>query len=156
MASLLYTTTNAVRAAIGLTEKEVPNDSFVDLSIEDQLVIYLTRSCPTYAAIAAAGQATSPTDEEKALWRALKLVCMYEAGYLTLQSNQYLVSQQIESGGVTTTRFSKDDIETILARMAMLRDDYLGVVLGDATLTDEDFVCPFVRVTPGYDPVRGC
>lgn len=153
---ILYTTTNAIRAAIGVTEKEVPNEAFVDLTIEDQLVIYLNRVFPGYVALASAIQGGSPTDDQKAQWRSLKLVCTYESAYLMLQGGQYLLSQQIESGGVKTTRFAKDDLETTIARMAAMRDEYLGILLDDDTLNGVDFVSPMIGVSPGYDPVKGC
>lgn len=154
--TILYTTCNQVRAAAGVTQREAPDDSIIDLQVEDQLLVFLAKNVPDHAAIASAGRDPSATDDQKAKYRLLRLVSMYACAYMLLVGGQNLLFQSVESGGVTSTRFSKDDLETTIGRMAAQRDEYLADLTGSDVITNSDFVSPFTRVHPDYDPVRGC
>lgn len=156
MAAVLYTTTNSIRAAIGVVAEEVTDDAIVDLMVEDQLLVYLARNVPDHAAIAAAGTAPSPTDAEKAKYRSLRLLAMYAAAVFILQAGQYLLAQTLTDGGTTMSRFSKDDLFTTLARMEAQRDYYLGTITDPAGTGTSVPVPALVTVQPSYDPVTGC
>lgn len=159
MAAVLATTTNSIRAAIGVTINEVTDDQIIDLNVEDQLMIYLARVYPEYGTIAAAvAPDASPvaTDEQKALWRAVKLLCQYAGAVIVLQSAQYLLFQVVTSAGVTSERAAKDDLETTLNRLEAMRDLYLDQLnVADDQLVNTYIISPILAVRPRYDPVIG-
>lgn len=157
MADILYTTTDAVRAAIGVTDVEVEDKQILDLNIEDQLVLFLESAYPIYEALAAAnapGADPPPTPQQISDWKKLKLLCQYQAAVILLQANQYLLVQAVTEGGTNMSRFSRNDIDTILTRIEGMRDQFLGSLTGENPVTSY-LVSPLVRGTPNYDPVRG-
>lgn len=155
MASILFITTNSIRSAIGVTEAELEDSVIVDLMVEDNLLLYLAKNYPDFQTLADANKTgQTPTADQQADFRALKLLSMYHCAYVTLQGGQNLLAQEIQSGGVTTSRFAKDDIETTLARMEGQRDTFLGVLTGSDDVTAY-FVPVMTSSHPDYDPVSG-
>src|SRR5882672_9280705 len=153
MANILFITTNSIRAAIGVTPAELKDDAIEDFLVEDNLQLYLARNYPDWSALADANKSgQTPTTEQVASFRALKLLCMYAAAVICLQGGPNWLAQEIQSGGVTTARFSKDDLETTLGRMESQRDYFLGVLTGDDPFV-EFFVNPVISSHPNYDPV---
>src|SRR5690242_11211916 len=133
MADVLYTTTNSIRAAISVTEAELTDSVIVDLCVEDQLLVYLARNVPDHAQIQSDGTSGGVTDAQKARWRSLRLLTMYAAAVICLQSGQYLLAQTMVDGGTTMSRFGKDDLLTVVTNMETMRDYYLGIVNDDGT-----------------------
>jgi len=153
--AVLYTTRNAIRGAIGVSEIELLDANIDDLNVEDELFIYFAKNVPTHAAIFAAGSAVGATDEEKLAFRKLKKVCQYAAACIVLQTNQYRFEQSTTSGGVTKARFGKDDLETIIGRLSGIRDEFLDDLNGVDPLDGSGQVSPLVTASPAYDPVAG-
>jgi hypothetical protein len=158
MADVLYTTTDAIRAAVGVTEVEVKDSQITDLNVEDQLEIYLDQVYPDHAALVDAneeGADPAPTPEQISDWKKLKLLCQYAAAVILLQAGQNLLVQAVTEGGTSMSRFSRNDIETTLARLEGMRDQFLSALTG-VSPAEAYMVSPFKRVSPDYDPVRGC
>lgn len=156
MAVVLYTTTDSIRAAIGLTLAELADQTIINLNVEDQLLVYLNQVCPTHADIAAAGQAPSPSDDDKNKYRCLRLIAMYECGVICLQNAQYLLAQTMQDGGTMVSRFAKDDLTTTLNNILSQRDYYLNILNGELGNTNTGALFTvFSTVQPSYDPVRG-
>lgn len=157
MADILYTTTDAVRAAIGVTDVEVTDKQILDLNIEDQLVLFLEDVYPNYEALAEANETGAdppPTSAQISDWKKLKLTCQYAAAVILLQAGQYLLVQAVTEGGTNMSRFSRNDIETTLARLMGMRDQFLVSLTGVDPVTAY-VVSPLVRGVPNYDPVCG-
>lgn len=155
MADVLYTTTYGIRAAIGITAVEVTDDQILDLNIEDQLFLYLEAQYPDHAALALANAPTgSPTAQQQTDWKKLKLLSQYHAAVILLQAGQYLLTQDVAEGGTSTARFARNDLETTLARLQGVRDQFLSSLLGEAVVTTL-LLSPLVRGVPSYDPVTG-
>ncbi len=158
MATVLYTTTDNVRAAIGVTDIEITDLNILDIGLEDQLFLYFERVFPTHAAIAAANAVgQTPTSEQKIAWLRMKTLCMYQGAVIVLQAGQNLLFQQVTQGGTTNSRFSRNDIETTLTRLTGMRDQYLAELTTDPDAdVSASIGSPLVRATPTYDPVTGC
>ena len=158
MADVLYTNTDSIRAAIGVTNRELADPQIINMNVEDQLILLLDQVYPTHAALAArnaVGSAPPATPEEKAAWRALKLYCQYAAAVIVLTVGQNILVQSLTDGGVIMSRFSRNDIETTYARLIGMRDEFLSVLTGEDPVTSY-LVNPITRSTPNYDPVTGC
>lgn len=153
MANILFITTNSIRAAIGATDVELKDQLVEDLLVEDNLRLFLAKNYPDWSTLVDANKpAGNPTSTQQDQFRALKIMCVYAAAVICLQGGQNLLSQEVQSGGVTTTRFAKDDIETTLARMESERDRFLSILTG-ASDVETYFVNPVISSQPNFDPV---
>ncbi len=155
MAAVLYTTTDSIRAAIGVTDAEVNDSQILSLGIVDQLILYLDDVYPTYEALAsqnAVGQ--TPTVQQQKDWKKLKLLCQYAAAVIVLQAGQNLLAQTVSEGGTSMARFSVNDIDTTLNRLIGIRD---GFVTSLASVDPVVANLPnlFAVVSPSFDPVVG-
>lgn len=153
MATVLYTTTDAIRGAIGVTGKEIEDAQITDLSMADQLEISLETVYPDHVALAAA-QSGSPTSEQVRLFKILKLFCMYEAAVICFTAAQQLLAQKITDGDAEMQRFDKDDLEKTKANIMGMRDKYRAMLAGDTTpVVTMASLAVVTAVTPTYDPV---
>ena len=153
MIAVLYTNTNSIRAAIGVSDIEVSDTQITDLNVEDQLILYLNEVYPQYEALSDANEVgQNPTPEQAKDWLKLKLLCQYAAAVILLQAGQYLLAQSITEGGTIMSRFSKEDIVTTLERLEAKRDEFLGSLIGSGAVYTYN---PFVKGEPDYDPVVG-
>ena len=156
MADVLYTTTDSIRAAIGVSDVEIGDNRIIDLCVEDQLLIYFDEVVPTHENIQSEGTSPGATAEQKLRWRALRMLTMYAAAVIVLQAAQTLLAQKLDDGGTSMARFAKDDITTLVSNLAGQRDQYLSIVNGESDVTANALPTPFLAVQPGYDPVTGC
>lgn len=154
MATVLYTTTEAIRAAIGVTDKEVEDVQITDLNTADQIEFSLETVYPDHAALAVA-QGGSPTPEQIRLFKLLKLYCQYEGAVICLMAGQHLLAQKITDGDAEMQRFNKDNMQDTLNQIKSLRDRYRGMLsVGVVTPTVTMATLPLLTaVSPGYDPV---
>ena len=75
MAAVLHTTTQQIRAVLGITDREIEDVQMTDLDLETLIEIEVDRVYPTHAAAVAAGDAGGATDAEKKLSKTVKLFC---------------------------------------------------------------------------------
>lgn len=155
MADVLYTTTEAIRAAIGVTNKEVDDVQITDLNTADQIEISLEGVYPAHVALKAAIDGGTPTPEQVRLYKLLKLYCQYEGAVICLMAGQHLLAQKITDGDAEMQRFNKDNMQDTLNQIMSMRDRYRGLLsVGVVTPTVTMATLPILTaVTPGYDPV---
>lgn len=148
---VLYTTTDAIRATLGLTRRELYDFQITDLEIGELLLIDLATVYPDHLALAAAIKNGSPTDEEIATWTILCQYTKYQAATYLLPQLQMLVTQRISDGDVEVTRFGPD-LQATIDRILGMRDKFLALLNPDLAGTYWPLI-PVAMVTPDYDPV---
>lgn len=150
----LYTTTEAIRAALGVTDKDVSDSQLTDLNLTDQLSLELDDVYPDHAAAKTAAEDVSPSAAEVRVFKIIKLFCQYQGAVFTLPGYQNLIAQKISDGGFEMQRFVKDDIEKTRAEITGMRDKYKALLA--AELDSTDLQTPFTVLAvavPNYDPV---
>lgn len=153
--AMLYTNTASIRAAIGVSELEVDDQTFVDCNTVKELTLYFNRVFPGHLVLKDLIDNGAPTDADRARYMALELTCMYAGAWIALRANQNRFEQLFTSGGTSKSRFSKDDIQTLPDRMAAARDGFLDDVLGNPPILVTDMMGGLKVVSPLYDPVTG-
>jgi hypothetical protein len=81
MSNVSYTTTDNIRAALGVSDVELLDTLIINASIADQIDVKLSEVFPGAAALAALNAqpppVPPPTDADVLQWKILKLFCMY-------------------------------------------------------------------------------
>lgn len=152
MAAILYTTTEAVRAALGVTAREIEDAQITDLGIVDQLELDLVNTYPTHETLKAAIDGNTATDAEKLVWKRLKLYLQYLAAYIVAVALQNLVAQKVTDGDAEMQRFMKDNLSGTIERIEGMKDKYLAELNPDAVVTGADFPMLAIAI-PDRDPV---
>lgn len=152
MAVILYTTTDAVRAALGVTVRELDDGQITDLTIVDQLEVELDTVYADHVALKAKIDALTATTEEQAIWKRLKLYVLYEAAVIMLSNIQLWSAQKITDSDVEMQRFMKDNLQDTIDRITALRDKYAALV-NPTLFPDGALYSHLTTVVPDYDPV---
>lgn len=153
MATVLHTTTEQIRAALGVSQRDIEDASMLDLDLETLILIEMDKVYSDHAAAVAAGAAPSATDAEKKLAKTIKLFCAYQGAVFLLPGLQHLVAQKVSDGDAEMQRFMKDDLEKTKDQITGMRD-YLRAQLNPTTYgTAGALVSPLVSAVPDYDPV---
>lgn len=147
-----YTDTATVRALIGLTDKDVKDESFVDMNLDDKLLSELTEWLPTHDTVYTDGTDGTPTEVQKNNLRNLKLYASY---YCASHIDQFQLNimAAVSDGKNTQKRFEGIDFDELSAKLAGTADKYrdrLDEVINSITLTTPTFIGIAI---PGYDPV---
>lgn len=146
-----YTTTQAIRAAIGVTDNEFSDEDIENRLIGLELLAELDMWLPTHATIKSEGEAASPTAEQTAKWRNLQLYSMYFSGFLLLNTGGLGVPQLISDGKSEIRRKQKMD-EAIVRDACWSRAQVYRQRLVGSSSSSTAFVGP-VSAEPDYDPV---
>jgi hypothetical protein len=148
---VLYTNTDQIRAALGVTAREIADAQINDLNVRDQLIFSLKTVYPDHASLWANN---NPSADEKLIKSALILYCQYEAAVIMTPQLQFLTAQKITDGDAEMQRFQKDNLDETIARIKEMRDRYakaLGVAVPG--YQPPAAVVHFGTVQPAYDPV---
>jgi hypothetical protein len=161
--AVLYTTTDNIRAALGVSIKEIADAQITDASIADQITVKLASLYPTHATLATdngfpSGPAPGghPTADEAFTWIVLKLFCMYYGAELLLAAAQTLLAQTITDGQSSQARFQSDDLDETIDRIGSRADYYAGILNPDYSAEKGLGFALLGVVTPTYNPVTGC
>lgn len=154
MTQVLYTTTDAIRAALGVTAREITDTQVTDLGISDQLLFSLEKVYPAHVALSQA-QGSSPTDAQVRLYKALVLFCQYEGAYIMTDQLQTLIAQKITDGDAEMQRFMKDNLKDTIARILAARNRWANILNAGSDIPVDTSIVPvmFSTVQPSYDPV---
>jgi hypothetical protein len=145
---ILYTTTDEIRAILGVTANEVKDEALVSMLLEKRLQSDLYGWLPGHAAVYAAGQAVGATDEEVNKQRTLQLFSAYFCAS-HVDFFQLSIPASIGDGKNILKRFEGIDFDALSAKLRGIaeqyKDDILDGVLGTPVL--------FGISVPDYDPV---
>lgn len=155
MANVFYTTTEAVRAALGVTDKEVEDSQMADLGLEVQLELETDIVYPAHVALKTAIDNLTATAEEIKVWKTLQLFCQYQAAVFMLPGIQNLIPQKLTDGDFEMQRFIKDSLKDTENKIIELRDKYRGLLNSTSFSVTALIHNPLMLSTPTYDPVTG-
>lgn len=154
MATILYTTTDAVRSALGATAFDVTDAQMTDRGLERELRVDLNDWLPTHSTIYTEGTTGSPTALQQRKADMLILYSMYFCAYLMALAAPLWAPNQVSDGKNTMKRnalAAKEFADTLLARAGAMKEDILEE-LGEAGVSPMAF---FVGVGDAFDPVTG-
>lgn len=152
MKTLLYTDSDKIRGALGLTPQDVTDDQICNANIEARLQEDLDGWLPTHATVQTEGRATAATAAQKRAWLQLQLYCQFRAALFFTPILSTLVAQKIADGQMEMQRFSNAKLSEIEEGMRTQADHYQELL---SPSLDADGV-PFTAFgvsTPGSDPV---
>ncbi len=152
MAAVFYTTSEAVRAAIGVSIREIPDATLLDLDLETQLELEADLVYPTHVTLKTAIDGLAATSEQIKTWKYLKLFCQYQGAVFMLPGLQLYLAQKITDGDVEMQRFMKDSLAETEDKILGLRDKYRSL-LNPTDFPATGFIAPLIIATPDYDPV---
>lgn len=144
-----YTTTDALRAAIGVTDNEVSDEMIVSRIVDIELLSDLDTWLTDHATIKADGESASPTADQTSKWRNLQLYCMYYGAFLLLDTGPLAIPQVISDGKSEVRRKQKMDDQAVRDR-CLARSVIYKARLGEVATST---YTPIVSATPAYDPV---
>lgn len=139
---VLYTTTEAIRATIGIDEDDVDDNALLQQNLEYQMEERLSEWLPSYATIYGASVDGA---------RRLTLWCQYFGALTVIESNQLAIPQKIQANTDQMSRY-QIDFEKLKAD---LRSRLFNI--------ENKLVVPLSKTTfsiigssaAGYDPVTG-
>ena len=153
MLAILYTTTDRIRGALGVSENEISDQRIVDTAIEDQLTVRLSVIRPDHAAIKTAGEAVGATDAEKLLYKILQLYCMYFGAATMLNAAQTLLFQEVTDAETTNTRFKPNDISELIDNVMGQMGLYEGMLNDEYEQANGPGYMVASIASPAYNPV---
>lgn len=151
MAALLYTTTQAVRASLGVSDIELTDVQITDLGVVSQLTLDLVEVFPDHATLAAIPE-QDRTAEETLNFIRLGLYSQYQVAVYLLPAIQLWAVQKLSDGDAEQTRFMPANLQDTIDRITGLRDKYAGQLNPDLVINGAAFNV-FTLVQPAYDPV---
>lgn len=152
MISLLYTTTDKIRAILGVTERELADKQVEDVSVVERTLLKLKQVYPDHADLASKISGGTATDDEKSTWSILNIYCDYLGASFLLPQIQMLVFKRVSDEAATVHRYGPDDLQSLRDQILGALDEYedlLNPDLADAWMP----VNVFGTVRPTYDPV---
>lgn len=149
--NVLYTTSEQIRAVLGLGAIELPDALLTDLGVEDQLYLRLERVYSDHAALAAIIQNGGETAEQRATWRALVLFTAYEAACSLLPQFQMIVAKRITDGDADMHRFGPDNLAQFCDNIRGKRDEYITLL--NPTYFSANAFSLIGVASPAFDPV---
>lgn len=148
--SILYTSTDAIRAVVGVTEKEVPDAMITDQQLEMLLKTALYGWLPTYSTVYSDGTAETATGEQEYMKDLLVSYCMFFGGVRIVEMILAL-RESVGDGKSEVTRFDinfGELLSTLKGRMEEAQATLKEV------LNPTSGSSPYFGVaTPNYDPV---
>jgi hypothetical protein len=159
MVTILYTNSDAVRAALGIEtddlQKELPDHMFVNQNMERQLRAALYAWLPTYASIVAAADAVDPDESGDTDFATLyqgdlvRNYCLFWAAWRAAEM-AYFARRKVSDGRSEVERFSID-WEALADRMKSRAEEQQSLL--QATFTPSLLTVFAKRSIPDYDPV---
>ena len=147
-----YTNSDAVRAAVGVTDNEFPDTALSSLLLEKALYLDLYQWVPTHAAVHAAGVASGATTEAQMKASSLELYSTWFAAR-QIANTPFGVLNKITDGKEEVARFLD---AKVLAQVAAHASSQLAEyrqqledLQGSAAVT----VSVMGAATPSYNPV---
>lgn len=149
-AAILYTNTDAIRAAVGVTTKEYPDGMLKDQGLETQIRVDVYGWLPTHATLYATGTANGATDAEVHQKDLLVLYCVF-CGAVRLVEMIMAAREKVGDGKSEVQRFDID-WAALLEALNKRKDSYRAELEELVNPTDAT-IGYFGLATPDYDPV---
>lgn len=155
MLPLSYTDTDAIRAALGVTEKDVSDAQLAGRSLEKELNLDLMSWVSNHETIAET--ADFGTAANLALFDAISLYSTYFCAKIVLTSLQLAALQSVSDGKNAMSRFAPIDWDKLYDRISERVAFYRTFILENnlALTTTTTKLTQFSIVGSAYDPVTG-
>lgn len=151
MANVAYSDVRQVRAILGVSESEIPDDVFVNAGLGPYVLARLTVAYPAHAAAITAGETSGATEEELSLAANVRLLCAYEVALRFAPQLFMYALKMLTDGDWKGERFQDDG--SLIARLTGERDEIRELLNpGSFTISAHN---PLSVVPPSYDPVEG-
>ena len=150
MADVLYSTTEAIRSAIGMQDIELPDAVFTDQDLAVQMRTSLYGFVPAHATLYAAGEEVGATDQEVYIRDLLSQYCMFFGAVRMLESPWH-ARKQVSDGKSQVQRFDIDWLELLKNLKAKLKE--VADLLDEQVNGSVDGIPYFGLARPDYDPV---
>ena len=150
-----YTSTDAVRGALGLTPSDIPDSSLIDQQLGLELEADLSVWLPAHATLYAAGMASGATSAEKLKAAYITLYAQWFCAASVVTQMTLGIPMMISDGKSELQRFPSLDLEALMDRVVGRRDLYqtrLAEGEGQAAVLSTSIMQAGV---PDYDPVTG-
>lgn len=148
--AILYTDSDAIRAAVGITDVEISDAMMQSQMMETQIKTAVYKWLPTHGTIYAAGTAQGATEQEVHLKDLLVMYCMY-FGAVRVVEMIMAMRQKISDGKSQLERFDIDWLA--LLELLKQRRDQAQDALEEILNPSDGGPAYFGLVTPDYDPV---
>jgi hypothetical protein len=150
MAAILYTSTDAIRASVGVTVLEFPETAFTDQDMSTQVKVALTRYVPNHATWYSEGTALGATADQVHKADLLKMFCLY---WCSIRAVKMIMAmrQKVSDGKQEVQRF-----QVRLSELLEALQDQLDEVIEDLIELVDGTVAPHAVLSlskPTYDPV---
>jgi hypothetical protein len=150
VATILYTTTDAIRASVGVQVLEFPDTAFTNQDMATQVKVALTRYVPDHAARYAAGIAPGATEAAVQGSDLLKMFCLYWCSIRTVKMI-LAMRQKVSDGKQEVQRFQvrlSELLEALQDQLDEIIEDLSELIEGPTTAGR------IIGVSkPAYDPV---
>lgn len=153
MVTLLYTTSDAVRAALGIEtegrKKELPDEMFSNQDMERQLRAALYAWLPSHADIISEADEVGATDEQVHKGDLVRNYCLYWCARRAAEM-AYATRRRVGDGKSEVERFQVDWL-ALAERMGELMAEQKQLL--EELLSPSDTLAFAARAVPTYDPV---
>jgi hypothetical protein len=150
-----YTTTDAVRGAVGLTPSDIPDASLIDQQLALELETDLLGWLPAHATLYATGIASGASSDEKLKAAYITLYAQWFCASLLVTQMTLGIPMAISDGKSELQRFPTLDLDGLMKRVVGRRDGYRNKLAegeGQGVVTSASIMQSGV---PDYDPVTG-
>ena len=150
-----YTTTDAVRGAIGLTPSDLPDSILTGQQLGLELDVDLLEWLPTHAALYAAGTASGATSTEKQIAAQIQLYSQWFCASSIVNQMVLGIPMMISDGKSEMKRFDSIDLDDLALRVNGRRNAYRNLLAegqGQAVPASTSIMQGGI---PDYDPVTG-
>ena len=152
---VFYTNTDQIRAVMGISSKELPDDTVLAAEYEVLVESELRLVYPDHSAAITASENLTATPEESSLGKLIRLLCAYEIAVLFLPQLQALIFKKIEDSKAKYERYSEEGLQTLKDDIIAKRDSLRGLLNPDFVLSIANL--SFIGISrPKYDPVTDC
>lgn len=153
MADLSITTTEQIRACLGITQVELDDEALEATDIAVLVDVALDSVYPDHVQAMLDATAPGASPAQLRLARLLQLFAAYEASVQLAPTFQFLLAQKITDGDAEVQRFNKDNLEETVQAIAGQRDKVAAILNPTLYSLDSFPVLGLTKGTPVYDPV---
>lgn len=150
-----YTTTAAIRGAVGLTDSDLPDSVLVDQQLGLELEADLTVWLPDYATLYSTGVGAGATAADKLVAAYIQLYSQWFCAAQLVSLMTLGIPMMISDGKSEMRRFPTMDLDELMLRVSAKRDAYRTLLLESQGQEAVASTSIMQLSIPDYDPVTG-
>jgi hypothetical protein len=152
---ILYTTTDQIVAALGLTSHDLEEQQLVAMDLEPEVTLWLYSWLPTYATVYGYGALNAPSATQTRQYMHLILSVKYYCAYLVAPRLQMIAPKTVETeAGNNMSRADVDpkDIQQVMTDRYTYHVNQLLNEINQTTTVASVRGAAITAVSPFYDP----